>query len=216
MDESEARAWVERRFDVPRETMARLDAFAALLRQESARQNLVSKASLDQLWLRHFADSAQLLAFAPAPEADWVDLGSGAGFPGLVVALLHRGPVTLVEARRLRVEFLHRAAEALGVQVEIVASKVERLTGRTFDVISARAFAPLPRLLDLGTGLSTTKTIWVLPKGRNAETELAALDPSWQGAFRIEASVTDPDAGIVIAERVQRRAAKRPSKGKRR
>jgi 16S rRNA (guanine527-N7)-methyltransferase len=213
MDESGARAWVERRFDVPRETMERLDAFAALLRQESEQQNLVSKASLDQLWSRHFADSAQLLAFAPSASASWVDLGAGAGFPGLVVAMLYEGPVTLVEERRLRAEFLHRAAEALGVQVEILASKVERIAHRSFDVISARAFAPLPRLLDLGTGLSTTKTIWVLPKGRNAETELAALDASWQGEFRIEASVTDPGAGIVIAQGVQRRAAKHHGKG---
>ncbi|HVQ07228.1 MAG TPA: 16S rRNA (guanine(527)-N(7))-methyltransferase RsmG [Allosphingosinicella sp.] len=216
MDESDARAWVERRFDVPRETMERLDAFAALIRQESGRQNLVSKASLDHLWLRHFADSAQLVAFAPYPEASWVDLGSGAGFPGLVVALLHHGPVTLVEERRLRLDFLHRAAATLGVAVEILGAKAERLPPRPFDVISARAFAPLPRLLDLGTGLSTTKTLWVLPKGRNAETELAALDASWQGDFRIEASVTDPDAGIIVAERVQRRAAKRHGKGKRR
>jgi 16S rRNA (guanine527-N7)-methyltransferase len=216
MDEADARAWVERRFDVPRETMERLDAFAALLREESEQQNLVSKASLDQLWLRHFADSAQLLAFAPSPEASWVDLGSGAGFPGLVVALLHQGTVTLVEERRLRLEFLHRAAETLGVRVEILAARVERLAPRPFDVISARAFAPLPRLLDLGTGLSTRKTIWILPKGRNAETELAALDASWQGDFRLEASVTDPEARIIVAQGVQRRAANRQSRGKRR
>ena len=109
MDEADARAWVEREFDVPRETMARLDAFAALLREENERQNLVSQASLDQLWLRHIADSAQLLRFAPAPRASWVDLGTGAGFPGLIVAALHAGPVTLVEERRLRVDFLRRA-----------------------------------------------------------------------------------------------------------
>jgi len=215
MEEGEARAWVERRFNVPRETMERLDAFAALLREESQHQNLVSKASLDQLWLRHFADSAQLLAFAPSGEASWVDLGAGAGFPGLVAAMLHHGPVTLVEERRLRAEFLHRAVEALGVQVEIIATKVERIQHRSFDVISARAFAPLAKLLDLGTGLSTVKSVWILPKGRNAETELAALDPSWQGAFRIEASVTDPDAGIIVALGVHRRAAKRHGKGKR-
>lgn len=213
MEEGEARAWVERRFNVPRETMERLDAFAALLRRESEHQNLVSKASLDQLWLRHFADSAQLVAFAPSPDASWVDLGSGAGFPGLVAAMLHGGPVALVEERRLRVEFLCSAAEALGVRVEILASKAERITDRSFDVISARAFAPLAKILDLGTGLSTTKTLWLLPKGRNAETELAALDASWQGEYRIEASVTDPDAGIVIAQGVQRRAAKCHGKG---
>lgn len=216
MEEADARAWVERRFDVPRETMERLDAFAALLREESEHQNLVSKASLDRLWLRHLADSAQLLAFAPSPEASWVDLGSGAGFPGLVVALLHRGAVTLVEERRLRFEFLHRAAETLAVRVEILAGKAERLASRPFGVISARAFAPLPRLLDLSTGLSTTKTVWILPKGRNAQTELAALDASWQGDFRLEASVTDPEARIIVAQGVQRRAANRHSRGKRR
>jgi len=185
--------------------MARLDAFAVLLREENERQNLVSRASLDQLWLRHIADSAQLLRFAPSQGASWVDLGSGAGFPGLIVAALHRGPVTLVEERRLRVEFLHRAAESLGVDVEILAGRAERLPARPFDVISARAFAPLGRLLQLGTGFSTINSIWLLPKGRNAETELEALDPSWQGSFRLEPSITETGACIVVAEGVHRR-----------
>ena len=211
MEETDARAWVEREYDVPRETMDRLDAFGAMLREENARQNLVSRASLDRLWLRHIADSAQLLRFAPSPTATWVDLGAGAGFPGLVVAALHRGPVTLIEERRLRVEFLRRAAESLGVAVEIIAGKVERFESRSFDVISARAFAPLGRLLQLGTGLSTTKSVWLLPKGRGAQTELEALDPSWQGEFRLEPSVTDPEARIIVAEGV-RKAGRRKSR----
>jgi 16S rRNA (guanine527-N7)-methyltransferase len=214
MDESEARAWVERRFDVPRETMARLDAFAVLLRAESGRHNLVSRSSLDQLWLRHIADSAQLLAFTPAPDASWVDLGSGAGFPGLIAAALHAGPVTLVEERRLRVEFLHRAAELLGVRVEILQKKAQRVHERQFDVISARAFAPLGRLLDLGTGLSTTNSVWILPKGRNAETELAALDRSWQGDFRLEPSVTDEAAQIIVATGVHRTGSRAKDKSR--
>jgi 16S rRNA (guanine527-N7)-methyltransferase len=204
MDEVDARFWVEREYDVPRETMERLDAFAALLREENERQNLVSRASLDHLWLRHIADSAQLLRFAPSPASTWIDLGSGAGFPGLIVAALHKGPVTLVEERRLRVDFLRRAAESLGVAVELVAGKVERIPRSAFDVISARAFAPLDRLLQVGTALSTTKSVWLLPKGRNAQTELDALDPSWQGDFRLEPSVTDPDARIIVAEGVRR------------
>jgi 16S rRNA (guanine527-N7)-methyltransferase len=205
MEEVDARAWIERRFDVSRETMERLDAFAALLREENARQNLVSKTSLGQLWLRHIADSAQLVAFAPSPDAAWVDLGAGAGFPGLIVAALHKGPVTLIEQRRLRADFLGRAAEMLGVRVEILHMRVERVPPRRFGVISARAFAPLPRLLELGTGLSTTNSIWILPKGRNAETELAALDSSWQGDFRLEPSVTDPHAQIIVAKGVRRK-----------
>jgi len=204
MDEPAARAWVEREYDVSRETMDRLGAFAALLRDENERQNLVSRASLDHLWARHITDSAQLLRFVPAPAASWVDLGTGAGFPGLIVALLHQGPVTLVEERRLRADFLHRAADALGVAVEIVGGKAERVPPRPFDVISARAFAPLDRLLHLGTGFSTAKSVWLLPKGRNAQTELEALDPSWQGSFRLEPSVTDPEAQIIVAEGVRR------------
>jgi 16S rRNA (guanine527-N7)-methyltransferase len=204
MDEADARFWVEREYDVSRETMERLDRFAALLRDENERQNLVSRASLDHLWLRHIADSAQLLRFAPSPAATWVDLGTGAGFPGLIVALLHQGPVTLVEERRLRADFLHRAAESLGVAVDIIAAKAERIPRRPFDVISARAFAPLGRLLQLGTGLSTAKSVWLLPKGRGAQTELEALDPSWQGDFRLEPSVTDSEARIIVAEGVRR------------
>jgi 16S rRNA (guanine527-N7)-methyltransferase len=211
MDEAGARLWVEGVFNVPRETMAALDRFAELLRTENERQNLVSKGSLESLWVRHIADSAQLLRFVPSPDASWVDLGSGAGFPGLVVAVLHGGPVTLVEQRRLRIDFLRRAAQSLGIDAEIVAGKVEGMGKRTFDVISARAFAPLGRLLELGTALSTTNSVWLLPKGRNAARELEALDPSWQGSFRLEPSVTDPEAGIIVAEGVQRKA-----RGKRR
>jgi 16S rRNA (guanine527-N7)-methyltransferase len=204
MEEVEARALLER--DVPRETMERLVAFAALLREENERQNLVSNSSLDHLWLRHILDSAQLTRFAPSPEASWVDLGSGAGFPGLIVAALHRGPVTLVEQRRLRVDFLHRAAEVLGVEVEIIGQKAERVAPRPFDVISARAFAPMARLLELGTSFSTKNSLWVLPKGRNTQAELEALDPSWQGDFRLEPSLTDAQARIIVASGVHRRA----------
>ena len=138
MDEPEARAALERMFDVPRETMARLDLFDDLLREANETQNLVAARSLDTLWQRHFLDSAQLLRFAPNREASWVDLGSGAGFPGLVVALLHKGPVTLIEERRLRIEFLRRAADALDLTVEIIAPKVERVEPRPFDVRCGR------------------------------------------------------------------------------
>ena len=212
MNEDEARAWVASTFGVPRETMERLDCFGALLREENARQNLVSKRSLDRLWLRHIADSAQLLRFAPSHQASWVDLGSGAGFPGLVIAALHKGPVTLVEERRLRVEFLHRAAAVLGVEPEILGRKVEHVPPRPFDVISARAFAPLPRLLELGTGFSTKNSLWVLPKGRNAAEELEALDPSWQGVFELEPSVTDAEAQIILARGVHRKGRNDPNR----
>ena len=209
MDERAARAWVEREFDVPRETMRRLDAFVGLLAEENGHQNLVSGPSLAAVWSRHIADSAQLLRWAPPSPGKWLDLGSGAGFPGLVVAALYAGAVTLVEERKLRVDFLRKAVARLEIagRAEVVASRVERFPPRPFDVISARAFAPLPRLLELGSRFSTDKTRWILPKGRNARSELEAAESSWQGDFRIEPSVTDPDAGIVVAEGVRRKRA---------
>jgi 16S rRNA (guanine527-N7)-methyltransferase len=204
MDEAEAKASL----DVPRETYQRLEAFIALLAEENERQNLVSRASLEHVWSRHILDSAQLLRFAPEGAETWLDLGTGAGFPGLIVALLHRSRVTMVESRRLRAEFLARAAATLGVadKVEIVCGRIETLPPSAFDVISARAFAPLDRLLALAAPFSTPRTRWLLPKGRTAKSELAAAQASWQGDFRLEPSVTDPDARIIIAERVHRKA----------
>lgn len=208
MGEREARASFAREFDVSRETMERLDAFVALLREENERQNLVSRATLDAVWQRHMLDSAQLLRWAPAPTASWLDLGTGAGFPGLVVAALHQGPVTLVEERKLRVDFLRRAAQLLGIEgrVTIAAAKVERVAAAKFDVISARAFAPLPKLFDLATRFSTQKTLFVLPKGRNARAELEAAESSWQGEFRLEPSITDAEAWILLARGVKRKS----------
>jgi 16S rRNA (guanine527-N7)-methyltransferase len=202
--EAEARDWVEASFDVPRETMARLDQLAALVREENARQNLVSRATLETMWLRHIADSAQLLRFAPAPDCSWIDLGSGAGFPGLVIAALHGGPVTLVEERRLRAEFLACAAAALDLSAEVIGTKVERVPPRAFGAISARAFAPLPKLLALGQPFSRSGTRWLLPKGKKAQSELESLGASWQGDFRLEPSITDDEARIILAERVRR------------
>ena len=203
MDEAGTRAML----DVPRETFERLDSFVALLRAENARQNLVSAASLEQVWSRHILDSAQLLRLAPAGAEKWIDLGTGAGFPGLVIATLFPGTVTLVEARKLRVDFLHRAAEVLGVaeRTEIVCARVEAVPAQPFDVISARAFAPLDKLLRLGLPFSASGTRWVLPKGRNAKSELDAARSSWQGDFRLEPSLTDADARIIVAEGVARR-----------
>ena len=198
---------VRRLLDVSRETIERLEAFETLLREENERQNLVSRSSLDRLWERHILDSAQLIRFAPATAATWLDLGTGAGFPGLLVPLFHPGKAILVETRRLRADFLRAAASVLGIaaRVEILASKVEAVPTRNVDVISARAFAPLPKLLALAERFSTSDTVWILPKGRNAKSELDAARSSWQGDFRLEPSLTDADAGIIVASGVQRR-----------
>ena len=206
MDEPEARSWLSEVLHVSRETLARLDALGSLLRAENERQNLVSAATLGRFWSRHVVDSAQLLRFGGA--GPWLDLGTGAGFPGLVVAALREGPMTLTESRRLRADFLRRAAALLGVEPEIVHAPVERIPSRPFAVISARAFAPLPRLLALAHRFSTEKTIWLLPKGRGAKSELEAARGAWQGDFRLEPSLTDADAQIIVATGVRRRSGR--------
>jgi 16S rRNA (guanine527-N7)-methyltransferase len=204
VDEEEARAWLSTVLAVPRETLDALDRFVALLREEAGRQNLVAASTLDHVWTRHIVDSAQLLLHS-GRRTRWLDLGSGAGFPGLVVATLGKEiAVTLVESRRKRIEFLAAAAEILGVRdrVTIAGNRVEALPDAKFDAISARAFAPLERLLPLAHRFARPETIWLLPKGRSSACELESARGSWQGVFRVEASVTDPDATIIVATHV--------------
>ena len=190
--------------NVSRETYEKIEAYAGLLREEAQRQNLVSASTLDRLWDRHIVDSAQLVRFEPRPGASWVDIGSGAGLPGIVIACLVAGPVTLVEPRRLRAEFLHRAVESLRLDVTILCAKVQRAQGN-YDVITARAVMALPQLLEISAHLSTRKTLWLLPKGRSAERELAEAQQAWQGTFHVERSVTDAESLIVVGTGVRAR-----------
>lgn len=189
--------------DVSRETFERIEAYCRRLEAEAARQNLISASTLDALWERHILDSAQLLRFEPKAGASWIDVGSGAGLPGIVLAVMVEGPVTLVEPRRLRAEFLERTVESLGlgVRVSVAAMKVERMTGR-FDAITGRAVAPLDRFLGFSHHLSTENTVWVLPKGRSAESELAEARRTWQCEASVEPSLTDPESRILVLTRV--------------
>jgi 16S rRNA (guanine527-N7)-methyltransferase len=187
---------------VSRETFERLERYVALLREENARQNLVSAAALDDVWERHIFDSAQLVRYEPRAGASWIDIGSGAGFPGIVIACLVEGPVTLVEPRRLRADFLHKLCESLDLRASVVGAKAERVEG-AFDVITARAVAPLTQLLKISAHLSTRNSVWALPKGRRAEAELAEARRSWQGEFHLEPSVTDADSFIIVGTGVR-------------
>jgi 16S rRNA (guanine527-N7)-methyltransferase len=189
-------------FDVSRETLDRLSLYEAMVRDEAERQNLVSRGTLADFWGRHIADSAQLVRYERASGASWVDIGSGAGLPGIVIACLVEGPVSLVEPRRLRADFLHKVVGALGLSAQVLDVNAARATG-SFDMITARAVAPLAEMLKLSLHLSTRKTTWVLPKGRNAETEVAQVQRSWQGKFHVERSVTDAESGIVVVTDVK-------------
>lgn len=194
--------------DVSRGTSDKLDRFVALLIEENERQNLVAKSTIDDVWTRHIDDAAQLAAYG-ARSATWLDIGSGAGLPGIVIAILTGCPMILVEPRRLRAEFLQRAVTTLGLDATVVQSKVETVRRPPVDVITARAVASIDRLFGMSAHLSHRGTIWVLPKGRKAKSELDEARKTWQGEFRLEPSRTDPDAQILIASRVRRKSGAR-------
>jgi 16S rRNA (guanine527-N7)-methyltransferase len=200
-DEAEANAWVGALPQADAAALARLEQLAALLAAENQQQNLVSAASLGEVWQRHIADSAQLLALVPreTPIGSWLDLGTGAGFPGLVIAcLLPECEVVMVESRARRVAWLQSAAESLGLdRAVVIGQRLELFPSRQFSVISARAFAPLDKLLTLSARFSTSDTIWLLPKGRSASQELQALS-GWRHKFHVEQSLTDPEGGIIV------------------
>jgi 16S rRNA (guanine527-N7)-methyltransferase len=183
----------------------RLERLAAMVVAENARQNLIAKASEEALWRRHLADSAQLLQLAAREGVEgprlgpWLDLGTGAGFPGLVIAILRpEWDVVLVESRKKRVDWLVRAAAELGLaRCRVEGRRLEHVTTVSARVISARAFAPLPKLFALSDRFSTQDTLWLLPKGRSAVQEVASLPAKVAEAFHVEQSLTDSEAGIV-------------------
>ena len=189
-----------------RDAMARLDRYVALLLEENQRQNLISRASEAQLWQRHIADSAQLLRCVPretlggGAQGPWLDLGSGPGLPGLVIAAIcPQMPVVMVESRARRVAFLEACIAALALpKARVIGERLERITPFPARAISARAFAPLETLLSLSAPFSTAATRYVLPKGRSAAHELASLRPMIRKMFHVEQSLTDIDAGIIL------------------
>jgi 16S rRNA (guanine527-N7)-methyltransferase len=205
--EDEARAWIRDNFDVSRETQ--LSRYAEILIAEAANQNLVSASTLDSLWSRHFVDSAQLVPLAAgAPRGTWLDVGSGAGLPGVVVAILLDREVVLCEPRARRVYFLEQVIAALGLEMRVTvqACKVEGYRPASpAAIVSARAVAELSQLVQSTVHCTDSSTIWVLPKGRNAHSEVEATQRKWQGTFHVEPSITQPDSGIVVARGVRPR-----------
>lgn len=224
-----------REFSVSRETLGRLEAFVDLLRTWQARINLVAAPTLSEVWSRHLADSAQLVRIAAGLHAlpkpfHWVDMGPGGGFPGLVVAALlaidpsKAGKVTLIDGDSRKCAFLREGARLLvpagaGVTVDIHNTRIETQANRTklgtIDVVSARAVAPLPRLIDLTGPFFGVSTIGLFPKGREAgsEIELARAAGDWVFDVDMVESATDPEARILIVRNVDRQAARNDRPG---
>ena len=208
--EEAARAWLLQHDWCGPDALERLDQLVALLGEENERQNLVSKPSLGAVWRRHIVDSAQLLLHVPRETpAPWLDLGTGAGFPGLVIAALRpQMAVHMVESRSRRADWLDRARSELGLaNAQVLGTRLEQIDSYQAGAISARAFAPLDKLLSLSSRFSTMSTIWLLPKGRSAVNELDELG-GWRHTFHVEQSLTDPDSGIIVGKLAGRKGKK--------
>jgi 16S rRNA (guanine527-N7)-methyltransferase len=190
---------------VSRETEATLDRLVGELRRWQAIKNLVGPGTLDAIWTRHVADSAQLAALAPPDATRWVDLGAGAGFPGLVVAALLAGRpgfrMHLVESNARKCAFLRETARMLRLPVEVHAGRIEdtlpRLPGPV-DVVSARALAPVPQLLALADPLLKTGALGIFPKGRDLDAELTDSAQFWRIDASTVPSVVDPESRILL------------------
>lgn len=200
MTEDEARAFVEAR--MPPTRFEKLEQLVSMLAEENRQQNLVSRPSMDHVWSRHIADSAQLLDHVSRETGEWMDLGAGAGFPGLVLAIMRPGATLhLVESRKRRVEWLNAVVVALELKnCRIHGCRLEALEPFPVDMITARAFAPLPKLLNLSAAFSTARTDWVLPKGRSAAQELQELPKRQRQMFHVEQSATDSEAAILVGQ----------------
>ncbi|MEN7537403.1 16S rRNA (guanine(527)-N(7))-methyltransferase RsmG [Aurantiacibacter flavus] len=198
MSVEEGRAFCALRCDSA--AMERFATFLTMLESENERQNLVSTASLADAWTRHIADSLQLLDHVPRETSPWLDMGTGAGFPGLVIAIARPElEVILVESRKRRVEWLEHVCERFGLKkCRVVGARLEAIESIPVSVISARAFAPLEKLLRLSARFSTPTTTWLLPKGRSAAQELKEQSQAIQAMFHVEQSATDPEAAIII------------------
>lgn len=196
----------QRRLAVSRETLGRFQTYADLLVKWNRAINLVGPATLPQLWHRHFLDSAQLRQYLPpAPEAAErviLDVGAGAGFPGLVLALLGCGAVHLVEADQRKAMFLREVVRATGAPADVHACRLEALPLLPVDVVTCRAFAPLPKLLALTERFLQPRAGHPAPvalflKGRNVDGELTAAAKKWRLAVERFESETDPEAAVL-------------------
>jgi 16S rRNA (guanine527-N7)-methyltransferase len=198
-----ARTAVERA--VSRETFRRLETIVDLLLKWQKTINLVAPATLSEIWSRHIADSLQLIHHVPGDTRRWVDLGSGGGFPGLVVAAaLKERPgadVHLVESDTRKAAFLREAARVAELPVQVHAKRIELISQElapSTQVVSARALAPLPKLLEFAEPFLAAGALGVFPKGRDAERELTEARKGWTLDCDLRASVSDSHARVLL------------------
>jgi 16S rRNA (guanine527-N7)-methyltransferase len=196
------------RHPVSRETTERLDAFAATLLKWSGAINLVAPSTLPQLWTRHILDSAQVFDLSPVRSGLWADIGSGAGFPGMIAAILAADVAPglafhFVESDHRKAAFLSACARACGISPTIHATRAEIAAPIGAQVLSARALAPLPRLLSLAQRHLRPDGHAIFPKGARAADEITAALETWRFAYDKHPSITDPDSVILLVREIQ-------------
>lgn len=189
--------------DVSRETSHRLESLTALLLKWNPAINLVAKSTVADAWTRHILDSAQIYRLAPEVVAHWADLGSGGGFPGLVIACLAKEldpqrKMTLVESDQRKATFLRQAARQLDLSVTVLAQRIEEIPALQADVLSARALAALPQLCTFAHRHLASDGLALFPKGAQYRAELTDAGREWQFDLNVVPSETDP-AAVILA-----------------
>ena len=203
MTEEEARLRVASLVDAV--ALARLDRLTTLVLTENQRQNLIARSTEATIWRRHLLDSIQLLTLVERPSGIWLDIGTGGGFPGLAVACALDTPVVMVEPRQRRAGFLEQAVAELSLtNASVRAGKVEAISIAA-QVISARAVAPVGRLLRAARGCASSATVWLLPRGSfPAQEHDALVQQQATMMFHVEQSLSSPEATILVARGVPR------------
>lgn len=194
---------------VSRETISHLETYFELLAISNRYLNLISDSTLGDIWHRHFYDSAQLASLAPSSARVWIDIGSGGGFPGLVLALLGVGEVHLVERSSRKAKFLQGIVDLTGAAAIIHSKpieelKLEEISAKGVDIVTARAVAKPTKILDLAQPFNSASTIYLLPAGKGAESALTKAKESWKLRSEIITSRTDPNSGILRLWEVSR------------
>ena len=207
--EQDAKARLAEMPDVSRETMARLEVYHDLTLKWTPKINLVSKSAQASLWERHFLDSAQLWEFRPHGAKRWIDLGSGGGFPGMVIAIIaaQAAPelhVTLVESDARKCAFLRTVAREVGIDATVLNQRAEDLPPNQADVVSARALAPIATLLGYAGRILRPGGVCLFLKGRQHDKELEAAAEMWSFEVTKAPSLTDPDGAILKIKDISR------------
>ena len=191
---------VAKGLDVSRETLERLQVYNMLLHKWQRAINLVSRQSLDDSWQRHFLDSGQLFRLLPGEANSMLDIGSGAGFPGMVLAIMGARNVELVESDERKCLFLREVSRETSTDVTVTNERIEKLSPKLVDVLTSRACAPLDVLLGYARPYLGPSTICLFPKGRTVQDELTTAQKRWNIRYTLHQSVSDSAARIVRLE----------------